>query len=332
MAESPASTEVLGPDDEGIERAAAILRAGGLIGLPTETVYGLAADAENDAAVGGIYSAKGRPSDQPLIVHILPGWGERYAAAWPAAAQRLAETFWPGPLTIVVPAGTRASRRVTGGLPTVGLRSPDHATALAVIEALGRGVAAPSANRYGHVSPTTAQHVIDDLDGAIDAVIDAGMCRVGVESTIVEIAPDGSCNLLRRGAITTEQILEVAAPASGQVADRTEGPVRAPGMTLSHYAPAAPVEIVTEAELTARLDQLDPTVLVISERQVDHPRSVVLTGDVEFAAGLYQALRLGDDPQVSLVLIVPPSSGSLTPAIRDRLQRAAHREGPATGR
>ncbi len=323
VAESPVRTELLPTTDAGIARAVEILAQGGLLGLPTETVYGLAADAENDRAVRRIFAAKGRPADQPLIVHVLPEWADRYASVWSSTAARLAEAFWPGPFTMVVPKSDVLPPAVTGGLLTVGLRSPDHPVAAEILRRFGRGVAAPSANRYGHVSPTIARHVLDDLDGLIEAVLDAGPSSVGVESSIVEVDDDGSVGLLRRGAITDDQI----ASASGvTVTDRTAGPVLAPGMVLSHYAPDAPVEILTEADLNQRIPALDSSVLVISCRPVAHVRSVVLEGDRAFAAGLYKALRLADDSAVASVIVVPPTTGELAPAIMDRLVRAAHRE------
>ena len=312
------STRLLGRDD--LESASALLEAGQLVAIPTETVYGLAADAESAEAVAGIFVAKGRPPSQPLIVHIRPEWVARYAAEWPEVGVRLADAFWPGPLTIVVPKSERVPAAVTGGLDSVGLRAPSHLVAVDLLDRFGRGLAAPSANRYGHVSPTTAQHVLDDLDGRIAAVIDAGASDVGVESTIVAIDEDG-VSLLRRGAITIEQLTDAA---GCPVEDRTRGPVRAPGMVFSHYAPAAPVTVVGAGELDSA--NLDSGVLVISAVPVRHDRSVILSGDEAFAAGLYDALRLGDDPEVTEVLVVPPESGDLLPAILDRLQRASHRQ------
>ncbi|MFW2381968.1 MAG: L-threonylcarbamoyladenylate synthase, partial [Acidimicrobiales bacterium] len=235
----------------------------------------------------------------------------------------LAAAFWPGPLTMVVPKSDVVFGSVTGGLDSVGLRSPAHPIAAEILRRLGRGLAAPSANRYGHVSPTSARHVLDDLGGRIEAVLDAGSSTVGVESTIVEVAVDGKVELLRRGAITVDQICDVV---GADIVDRTVGPVRAPGMVLSHYAPTAPVEVVEVDDLSNRVLALDASVLVISCVPVDHKRVVVLEGDRAFAAGLYDALRQGDDPEVSAVIVVPPIRGELAPAIRDRLTRAAHRE------
>lgn len=322
-AEAP--SERLGSDDAGLDRAAELLRAGGLVAIPTETVYGLAADAESEPAVRAIFAAKGRPPDQPLIVHVRPRWADRYAARWPRAASVLAEAFWPGPLTVVVARSDLVPDAVTGGLWTVGLRAPSHPVAVELLDRFGSGLAAPSANRYGHVSPTTAAHVLDDLDGRIDAVVDGGACPVGVESTIVELSDDGSVLLLRRGAITEEQLERVAGVAP---LDRTAGPVRAPGMVAGHYAPAAPVAVIDRAELDRRRrNGLAPSVLVISPSPVDHPRTIVLgSDDRDYAAGLYDALRHGDDPSVSAVLVIPPPGGALAPAITDRLARAAHLE------
>lgn len=311
------STRLL--DSGEIEIAVDLLEAGELVAIPTETVYGLAADAEDATAVGGIFEAKGRPPSQPLIVHIRPEWVERYAGHWPQAGRLLAEAFWPGPLTIVVPKTDLVPPEVTGGLASVGLRAPSHPVAIELLDRFGRGLAAPSANRYGHVSPTTAQHVLDDLDGRIAAVVESGPSQVGVESTIVAI-DDDELSLLRRGAVTKEQM---EAATKQLIVDRTQGPVRAPGMVLSHYAPAAPVEVVSETAVVGA--DLSPDVLVISAVPVSHARSVFLGDHESFAAGLYDALRLGDDPEVTQVLVVPPRSGELVPAIMDRLRRASHR-------
>lgn len=317
------STRRLTADAAGLDAAVSLLRAGRLVAIPTETVYGLAADAEDADAVGGIFAAKGRPPDQPVIVHVRPEWAARYAATWPSLARSLADAFWPGPLTLVVLRSSLVPDAVTGGLPTVGLRAPSHPVASGLLDRLGSGLAAPSANRYGHVSPTTADHVLDDLAGRIDAVVDGGACRVGVESTIVEVGEGGSLSVLRRGAVTEAQILQVV---GGVLDDATGGPVRAPGMVDSHYAPAAPVEVIDGAVLERRLQSgLDPGVLIIAPEPVDHPTTIILgSDDRAFAARLYGALRAGDDPAVKAVIVVPPPEGPLSPAIADRLARAAH--------
>lgn len=314
-------TRRLTGDQDGVDAAARILKAGGLVALPTETVYGLAADAENAAAVAAIFTAKGRPADQPVIIHASPEQAPVYARIWSEVAAKLADAFWPGPLTLVVPRSERALTQVTGGLETVGLRCPDHPVTRAVVRAVGGGLAAPSANRYGHVSPTTAAHVLNDLDGRIDAVLDAGPCDVGLESTIVELLPSQPATLLRRGGLAAEAIEKVLGSA---LRDGVGGPVRAPGMVRSHYAPAAPVAVVSASELKRRIAAgLAHDVLVIAPGEVGHPRSVALGDDAAFAHGLYQALRMGDDPEVAQVLVCPPASGPLLPAILDRLNRSS---------
>ncbi|WP_133479922.1 L-threonylcarbamoyladenylate synthase, partial [Cognatilysobacter segetis] len=228
-----------------IARGADVLRAGGLVAFPTETVYGLGADARDPQAVAKIFAAKGRPADHPLIVHLpsaalLPRW----AAHVPDAAQRLADAFWPGPLTIVLRRAAGVPDAVTGGLETVGLRVPRHPVALALLEAFGDGVAAPSANRYGRVSPTLAAHVREELDDRVDLVLDGGRCDVGIESTIVDLSGDAPV-LLRPGAVTVamlEGALGMPVRAAG------EGATPAPGRKPSHYAPRARVLIAGEAE------------------------------------------------------------------------------------
>lgn len=314
-------TRRLTADGNGVRVAAEILQAGGLVALPTETVYGLAADAENGAAVAAIFAAKGRPANQPVIIHVLPEQAVRYAKRWPERAALLADAFWPGPLTLVVPRSDRALPVATGGLQSVGLRCPAHPVTAAVIRAVDRGLAAPSANRYGHVSPTSGAHVLSDLDGRIDAVLDAGPCEVGLESTIVELLPGEPATLLRRGGIAVDAIEEVL---GSTMRDGVGGGVRAPGMMQSHYAPTASVELVTASELNSRISSgLAEDVLVIAPEQVSHRRSVALGDDTSFAKGLYQALRMGDDPEVAQVLVCPPQSGPLLPAILDRLTRSS---------
>ncbi|NUR84717.1 MAG: threonylcarbamoyl-AMP synthase, partial [Nonomuraea sp.] len=221
-----------------IEQAAGVLRAGGLVAIPTETVYGLAADAENAAAVARIFEVKGRPPTHPLIVHVggagqLDAWAERV----PATARLLADHFWPGPLTLVLPRGPRVPLETTGGLDTMAVRVPDHPVALALLSAFGGGVAAPSANRFGSVSPTTAGHVRAELGDAVDFVLDGGPCEVGVESTIVDVTGETPA-VLRPGGVTREDLEAVlghplAVPATSHV--------RVPGQHPSHYAPRARV-------------------------------------------------------------------------------------------
>ena len=234
---------------QDIQTAADLLRAGGLVGIPTETVYGLGANGLDPAAVGRIFQAKGRPQDNPLILHI-PGadWLERYCRDIPAAAYELARRFWPGPLTMVLRRRDNVPDQVTAGLDTVGMRCPAHPLCRAVIQAADVPVAAPSGNTSGRPSPTTAAHMLEDMDGRIDAILDGGPCSVGVESTIVDL----TCTpprLLRPGGITLEQLRaalgEVAVdPAVTRLMGAGERP-RAPGMKYRHYAPKAPVTVVT---------------------------------------------------------------------------------------
>lgn len=305
-----------------VGRAVALLRAGGLVAIPTETVYGLGADAEQPDAVGRIFTVKGRPADHPLIVHLagadrLDGWIDPDAHdELVAAVAALADACWPGPLTMLVPRGPRVLDVVTGGRPTVGIRVPAHPMASAVLDALGGGVAAPSANRFGKVSPTTAQHVAADLTGfldpATDAILDGGACPVGVESTIVDLSVSPP-QALRAGAIDAADIARIldapVAPAAG--------PSRASGMLAAHYAPDCEVVLVDDHEAAAA---------EAAGRTAAGQRVSVLdrTGDLVVAAReLYADLRRADtDGLDALVVVLPPAQG-LGHALRDRLVKAA---------
>ena len=244
-------TKLFNPQQENnaIAEAAEILRRGGLVGIPTETVYGLGADGLNEDAVRRIFEAKGRPQDNPLILHVASvDWLERYCQHVPSAAYALAEKFWPGPLTMILPRRECVPLRTTGGLDTVGVRCPDHAVTLRIIEAAGVPVAAPSGNTSGRPSPTTAAHMIEDMSGKIDAIVDGGACTVGVESTIVDLTTTPP-RLLRPGGLPLEALEEVLGEVAVDKAVRTrlaegEKP-RAPGMKYRHYAPKAPVTVVT---------------------------------------------------------------------------------------
>ena len=296
-----------------IAAAVAVLRAGGLVAFPTETVYGLGADARQPAAVRRVFTVKGRPPDHPLIVHL--GDGEMmsdWAAVVPSAASGLTAAFWPGPLTVLVPRHPRVSTVVTGGRGTVGLRVPGHPMARKLLHAFGGGIAAPSANRFGKVSPTTAQHVRDDLGDDVDLVIDGGPCTVGVESTIVDctVVPP---MILRHGGVTTAEIEQVL----GTSVQAAVGPSRAPGMLASHYAPACAVELAA----TAALGNQRAAVLERSGRKVD----VLDPGPdpIVFARGLYGWLRAADQRGLDvLVVVVPPDEG-LGRAVNDRLWKAS---------
>lgn len=311
-----------------IDRAVEVLRAGGVVGMPTETVYGLAADASNEQAVQRIFEIKGRPAGHPLIVHAasaslaLADWttGE---SGW---ARQLAEAFWPGPLTMILPSSGRAAPSVTGGRTTVGVRVPDHPVALDLLRRFGGGVAAPSANRFGLVSPTTADHVQGDLGDAVDVVLDGGPSAVGVESTIVELV--GSVpTLLRPGAISVEAIEAVLGV---KVADGRDGESRAAGMLASHYAPVAPVRIAAASERA-----FGTAVCVLAphgtELAVSDPISLFwLPADpAGYAEGLYAALRNADRPGVTEIVVIPPvEAGPLVPAIMDRLAKASAPRSP----
>ena len=314
--------------------AAAALRRGGLVGMPTETVYGLAADAENPAAVARVYAAKGRPADHPLIVHLaglqsLDGW----AGEVPAYARRLAAKLWPGPLTLVVLRGPRAGDHVTGGQDTVGLRAPDHPVAQSLLAAFGGGLAAPSANRFGRVSPTDAGHVLEELgdvlvDG-LDVVLDGGPSRVGLESTILDCTGPRPV-VLRPGAVGPEDVERAAGVAVA--ARRSE--VRAPGTLAAHYAPAARVLLATdEREMRALLGSAPapgaaPTTGLLAPAALATPPGVVRLGapdrDDDYARDLYRALREADALGLrTVVAVVPYGGGALATAVADRLRRAA---------
>ncbi len=243
MASIRRKTQIAAATVETIAAAAACLRAGGLVAMPTETVYGLAADATSNTAVAGIFAAKGRPAFNPLISHVLDVGAARLEGEFSPEAEKLAEAFWPGPLTLVLPAapGCRVSLLARAGLDTLALRAPAHETARALIEAAGTPLAAPSANRSGRVSPTTAAHVFADLDGRIDWILDGGPARLGLESTIVACL-DAAPTLLRPGAIAREDIEAVLRTPLGLPAHAEKAPT-APGRLESHYAPRARVRL-----------------------------------------------------------------------------------------
>jgi L-threonylcarbamoyladenylate synthase len=300
-----------------VERVVASIKLGGLAVVPTETVYGLAADAEQPAAVARLFDVKGRPAAHPLIVHIgaielLDEW----VATIPPRAGLLAETCWPGPLTLLLPRSQRVADVVTGGRDTVGIRVPAHPATLDVLARTGVGLAAPSANRYGAVSPTTVRHVLDELadhlDPATDVILDGGPSPVGVESTIVDCSVDPP-QILRPGGIPSETIAElIGAPLAS-----ASGPSRAAGMVSSHYAPRARVHLVDQpGDAKAAAERL-------GTRGVD-VRLIDGTGDlVRYARTLYAELRDADaDGCTDIIAVLPPPIG-LGHAIRDRLQKAA---------
>lgn len=310
------SPQILQPDPVGLAQAAALLSDGRLVAFPTETVYGLGADARKAEAVAAIYAAKGRPSFNPLIVHVSSVEAARQYARWTPDADRLAQAFWPGPLTLVLPllADHGLSALVTAGLSTVALRVPAHRSARALLAAFGGPVAAPSANPSGRISPTTARHVVQGLGGQIAAVVDDGACTVGVESTIIGLT--GTPTLLRAGGLPTEAL---AAALGGPLAVApppvAAGEVLAPGQLESHYAPRAPLRMNAAA---ARQGEV---FLGFGRMACDHNLSA--TGDLqEAAARLFELLHLLDDLGQPIAVAPIPGHG-LGLAINDRLARAA---------
>jgi L-threonylcarbamoyladenylate synthase len=309
--------DLLPPDAGGIARAVAILSAGGMVAIPTETVYGLAADATDGRAVARIFEAKGRPSFNPLIVHVPDMAAAEALAEMPGAARGLAEAFWPGPLTLALPLrpGAGLSGLVTAGLPTVALRVPAHPVMQAVLRGLGRPLAAPSANSSGRISATRAEHVVADLGAAVDAVIDAGPCAVGLESTI--LAPEeGRLRLLREGGIPREAVEGVAGAVT---LDVTPGRIEAPGQMERHYAPGVPLVIGGAAR---------PGEVTIGFGPGAADLSLSETGDlVEAASRLFSVLHEADalartrGAQAIRVAQVPDTG--LGRAINDRLRRAS---------
>lgn len=310
-------TACLAPTPDGIAQAADLLRKGGLVAFPTETVYGLGGDARSDHAVARIFAAKGRPRFNPLIVHLPDAAAARGLAVFDARADALAAQFWPGPLTLVLPlrAGSGLSGLVTAGLPTVALRVPAHPVARALLQVFGGPLAAPSANPSGRVSPTRAAHVIEGLGGRIDAVIDGGPCAVGVESTIVGL--DGAARLLRPGGVPVEALetalgLPLLLPEAGKIT--------APGQLAAHYAPGAPVRLDA---IAARPNEVW---IGFGPQSAGAALTLSGTGDLdEAAARLFHTLREADrlaGPGGAIAVAPIPETG-LGRAINDRLRRAA---------
>lgn len=316
-----------GPED--IALAIARLKAGGVVAFPTETVYGLGADAFNPDAVARVFALKGRPATNPLIVHVSGApMARRVAAAWPEEADRLARAFWPGPLSVVVPKAPDLPAIVTAGLPAVAVRAPLHPLTLALIDAADTPIVGPSANRSGHVSPTAAEHVRRDFEESQVLVIDGGPCRGGIESTVVSLL-DPTPRVLRLGLITPEQVAHcLGRPVDIGPSPVTDEPVPSPGQLPSHYAPRAAARLVARADLADVLARSLPgTVVVIDTRSHEGVRTIVLPADAHgFAAGLYAALRQADEMSPGLIAIVSPErnnrDGALWDAIADRLARA----------
>jgi len=331
-------TRVISQNDAHCAEAAAqLLKDGQLVALPTETVYGLGANGLDEAAVAKIFVAKGRPQDNPLILHIAePAQMADFCHSIPEAAYRLAEAFWPGPLTMVLPAKPCVPKATTAGLPTVAVRCPDNAVTREIIRLAGVPVAAPSANLSGKPSTTTAQHVLDDHNGKLPLIVDGGACRVGVESTIVDLTEQPP-RLLRPGGITPEQLTDILGELTVDKAvtaqlDKDEV-AKAPGMKYRHYAPQCPLVIVSgSSEKAARFIrsrfQKGERVLCFEEElplyEGCDPLSYGCAADVNtLSAGVFAALRLLDDPSVSKVYARCPEGGGVAYAVQNRLKKAA---------
>ncbi len=339
LAVPPARTE------EALDRAAALLAEGGLVAIPTETVYGLAACAVDADAVDRIFTAKGRPATNPLIVHVADGSMARtLAASWPAAAERITAALWPGPVTVIVPCGRRVPAAVTAGGPTVALRCPEHPLARRLIEKLGRPLAAPSANRSMQLSPTTAGHVLEGLGGRVDLILDGGPCGRGIESTVVDCTTEPP-RILRPGPISRR---DLEAVLGGPVVDDTAGhdagstPARSPGRQPRHYSPRTPLEVsAVAAERVQALLQSGKRVGWLTTRGGDATvRSLAASRDLlvvpmpaeptAFATSLYATLHAVDRRSLDAIVVdAPPDTEDWLP-VTDRLGRAAA-DHPAAG-
>ncbi len=309
---------------EAIVRAGALLRAGEVVAFPTETVYGLGADALNARAVARVFAIKQRPSFDPLIVHVADApMAARVVAEVPEAARRCMDRFWPGPLTLVLPRAGAIPDLVTAGLPTVGIRLPDHPVACALIRAAGTPLAAPSANPFGYISPTTAAHVAAHLGDAVPLILDGGPCRVGLESTIVSLADAGPV-LLRHGAVSREMLEAVLGP----VAVRTDAPLpTAPGQLPRHYAPRTPLTLVADPHAVPDAERRDAALLLAGAEAAPagfrHVERLAPDGDLLTAASrLFAALRALDAGGYARIVAVPVAETGIGRAINDRLRRA----------
>ncbi len=315
---------------DDIAQAVTILRAGGLVAFPTETVYGLGADARNPAAIRRLFAAKGRPADHPVIVHLahadaMPQWSSRV----PPAAVALANAFWPGPLTLVLPRAAHVLDLVTGGQATVALRVPRHPVAHELLEAFGDGIVAPSANRFGRLSPTRADHARAELGGAVDLILDGGPTEVGVESTIVDVSGDRP-TLLRPGGITPAQLAAVLGASPG--APDAASP-RASGTLPSHYAPTTPLALIEPDDLEKHATELAANgsrVAVVARHAAPPIRSgiawhIVPADAAVYTQMLYATLREMDKGGYDCILVEDVPEGDAWLAVRDRLHRAAYR-------
>ncbi len=320
--------KLLHADAAAINYAADLLRQGRLVAFPTETVYGLGADASNPGAVAAIFKAKGRPADHPLIVHIgLVKQLQDWAKDVPEAVYSLAERFWPGPLTLILSKQDKVSPQLTGGQQTVGLRIPGHKVALQLLQTFAGGIAAPSANRFGRISPTCARHVAEELGDRVDIILDGGACQVGLESTIIDLSGQQPV-LLRPGAISRQQIEELL-QTELQLTPRTE--TRAPGMLAVHYAPVTPAMLCAAGRLSELILQLSvekrKRIGVLTCRQPIqeslHVHCIHLSDQAgTYAQALYAAMRKLDALHLDTILIEQPPQTEAWQAVHDRLRKA----------
>lgn len=303
-----------------IRRAAEILRAGGLVAFPTETVYGLGADASSAAAIERLYRVKGRPADHPVIVHFASAKEAfLYSREIPPAASMLADKFWPGPLTLILKRSDKAQDFVTGGQPSVGVRVPSHPVAHELLQAFGGGVAAPSANRFGRISPTTAAHVREDLGSDVDLILEGGPSEVGIESTIVDLS-GGTPVLLRPGRISKAELEKFV-----QLQERSESSPRHSGGLERHYSPRTPARLVPTHGLDQEISRLKDRVAVLAFSRPDERVDYWLRMPGEpalYAQKLYAALRELDGAGCDLILVEAPPEAPEWAAVRDRLDRA----------
>jgi L-threonylcarbamoyladenylate synthase len=321
------------PEPGAVRRAAELIRAGRLVAFPTETVYGLGADALDPAAVAAIFAAKGRPATNPVIVHVAdPGGAVAVAADWPAAAAKLAGRFWPGPLTLVVPKRPEVPDIVTAGGLTVAVRCPAHPVAAALIRAAGVPIAAPSANRSTELSPTRAEHVLKGLDGRIDLILDGGPCPGGIESTVVDVT-GGAVRVLRPGLVTVPMLEEVVGPvgaSGGRQPPGGEGVARSPGLMEKHYSPRTPVVLAADADEADRFhgEFRRAGLRVISVGFDLFWEYYPMPGDpTGYAADLYAVLHDLDDGRYDRIVVELPPDAPEWAAVRDRLTRAAQSSG-----
>lgn len=311
-------------DPETLKRAASLLRDGGVVGMPTETVYGLAAYGFHEGGVARVFEVKGRPRFDPLILHVAEGYDLAEIAEPVPEAKRLINAFWPGPLTLVLPRKASVPDIVTSGLESVAVRCPRHPVAQALLKELGGPIAAPSANRFGRVSPTTAEHVLEELGEAVPIILNGGACDAGIESTIVEVG-GGRSRLLRRGALCVEKIEEVLGQKLEVVGG--EAGIVAPGMLFKHYAPAKGLYLL-DREIPSDMTLNEETAYLFWKRKVDRPgicsRTLSEKGDLhEAAARLFRFMRELDATSATTLLVEPVPAEGLGLAIADRLKRAS---------